>query len=230
MARTHFDVDQLSPSLRTVYESIQGLLATASRNDAKARHQVGALIANVKQAPDKYGSHAVEQLARALSSNVHTLYRCAAVAECWSPTKLEALLARTTPQGQPLSWSHLVLLAGVTSAKRRAELVDHALRDALSVRELAVLLDAPASKGSRGAGLVVLHRVVRATERWSAAVEALHGELLAELEGVSGSEGDPRGLLDSRNRRRGEAPSADAGPARATEDRTWSARAQSARR
>ena len=77
-----------------------------------------------------------------------------------------------------------MLLAGVTSARRRTELLETSLRDALSVRELLVLADAAADGGVRGggAGLVVLHRVVRTSERWSHAAATMHEDLLAELE------------------------------------------------
>jgi hypothetical protein len=192
------DLEGLNPGLRSVYESIRKLLACAARDDARSRHQIGVLIGTVKKAADKYGARAVEQLASALGSNVHTLYRCAAVSECWSPTQLEALLRRTTPQGQPLSWSHLVLLAGVTASKRRAELVDKALEDALTVRELLILVDTGGPPDARrgGAGLVALHRVVRASERWSHAAATMHEELLAELEGTSSDAGKPAELIE----------------------------------
>lgn len=187
----------LNPGLRPVYESIRKLLAGATRDEARSRHQIGVLIAGVKKAHDKYGARAVEQLASALGSSVHTLYRCAAVSECWAPAQIEALLRRTTLHGQPLSWSHLVLLAGVTSATRRTELVDKALEDALTVRELLVLVDSEGKDEVRrgGAGLVVLHRVVRASERWSQAAATMHEELLAELEGTSSDAGEPAELI-----------------------------------
>jgi hypothetical protein len=193
------DIDTLRPGLRPVYESIRRLLAGATRDEARSRHQVGLLIAAVKNTNDKYGARAVEQLAGALGSNVHTLYRCAAVSECWTAAELEVLLRRTTPRGQPLSWSHLVLVAGVTSARRRNELLDKALEDALTLRELLVLVDTPGKGAARGGGdggLVVLHRVVRASERWSHAAARMHEELLAELEGASSEAGEPTALLE----------------------------------
>jgi hypothetical protein len=192
------DVDGLSPALRSVYEAIRGLLAGAARDEARSRHEVGVLIAGVKRGREKYGARAVEQLASALGTNVHTLYRCAGVCERWAPDELESLLTRTTAKGQPLSWSHLVLLSGVTSDVRRAELVDRALKDALTVRELLVLVDAVGRGEARsaGRGLVVLHRVVRASERWSQSAAAMHEELLAELEGAPSDAGEPTELIE----------------------------------
>jgi hypothetical protein len=190
-------VEALSEGLRPVYEAIRRLLAGVARDEARSRYQVGVLIAQVKAARDKYGAHAVERLARALGTNVHSLYRCANVVRCWSPAQLEVLLRRTTAHGQPLSWSHLVLLAGVPSEHRRAELVDRSLQDALTVRELLVLVDA-AGKGHdrEGGALVVLRRVVRSAERWSAAAAVFHDELLAVLEGVASDAGEPALLIE----------------------------------
>ena len=181
-----------------MYEAIRKLLAGAARDEARSRHQVGVLIAGVKKERDKYGARAVEQLASALGSNVHTLYRCAGVCERWAPDELELLLRRTTTKGQPLSWSHLVLLSGVTSEPRRAELVDRALKDALTVRELLVLVNAVGRGEPRGGekGLVILHRVTRASERWSQAAMAMHEELLAELEGARSGAGEPTELIE----------------------------------
>ena len=189
-------VEGLSSGLRPVYEAIRSLLAGATRDEARSRHQIGVLIAGVKRARDKYGARAVEQLAAALGSNVHTLYRCAAVSECWSAPQLEIVLRRTTPQGQPLSWSHLVLLAGITSVGRRAEIMDQALRDGLTVRELLVVDAAVKAPGSAGGGLVVLHRVVRTSERWSHAAATMHEELMAELEGAASGAGEPAELIE----------------------------------
>ena len=192
----HDMVEGLGASLRPVYEAIRDLLAGVARNDSSSRHRIGVLIAEVMGAQGKYGSHAVEQLARALGTNIHTLYRCAAVAGCWSRPELEALLHRTTPRGQPLSWSHLVLLAGVASAKWRSELVDQCLRDGLTVRELLVIAEARDTRRGPNGALVVLHRFVRTSERWSRTATEMHDELLAELDGTLADDADPVALID----------------------------------
>jgi hypothetical protein len=194
MAASKGDVDSLSPRLRPVYEAIRELFAGATQHEVRTRHRVGVLIAGVKTSREKYGARAVEQLAGALATNVHTLYRCAAVAECWTPSGLDAISHRRTPRGQPLSWSHLVLLAGIPSPRRRTELLDRALEQGLTVRQLAVLVES-SSAGER-AGLFVLRRVVTASERWSQRMEGVHDELLAELEAASSEAEVPALLLD----------------------------------
>jgi hypothetical protein len=190
------DLEALSPGLRPVYESIRRLLDGATRDEARSRHQIGVYIGEVKSASDKYGARAVELLAGALGTNVHTLYRCATVSSCWSSTQLETLLRRTTPGGQPLSWSHLVLLAGVPSARRRTDLVDWTLQDGLTVRELRALVEVSGEGDAHRKGHVVLHRVARTSERWSNAAASMLDELLAELESASSDAGGPAELIE----------------------------------
>jgi hypothetical protein len=189
-------VAALSPALRSACESVRALLAGGARDDARARYRVGVIVSAVMNAPGKYGSRAVDEIARAVGTNVHTLYRAAAVAECWSEPQMDALLQRTNGFEQPLSWSHLVLLAGVISTKRRAELVDKALRDDLTVRQLAVLVDDGGQDPSTDEAFAVLHRVVRAAEQWSQKAEAMHEELLAELGGADSGAGEPALLIE----------------------------------
>ncbi|MGD0524296.1 MAG: hypothetical protein ABSE49_04080 [Polyangiaceae bacterium] len=190
-------VEDLSPGLRPVYESIRELLAGATRDEARSRHRIGVHIVEVKLAADKYGTRAVERLALALGTNVHTLYRCASVAECWSTEQLDEVLRRTTAKGQPLSWSHLVLLAGVTPARGRGDLTDLALRKQLTVRELVVHLEARRRWAVDKRATVVLQRLVKATERWSEAARGMHDELLAELEEADREdETESAGLLE----------------------------------
>lgn len=140
-----------SPVLRPACEAIRTLLASGTRDDARMRHRIGEIIVGIKKARDKYGARAVEEIARAVGTNVHTLYRCAAVAECWSEAQIAALLLRTNAHGQPLSWSQLVLIAGMTSPRRRAELIEQTLRDALTVRQLLVLVETAGKSGGETA-------------------------------------------------------------------------------
>ena len=193
---TEYGTGGMHPGLRRAYERIRDLFARATKDDARCRHEVGAIVSEIKQDSDKYGAQAVEQLARALGTNIHTLYRCASVAECWSRAQLEALHARVNVHGQPLSWSHLVLISGVTSPKRRSELIDRALHDSLSVRELVVLVEARPATEDRTSALAVLHRFVRTTERWSTAATEMQNELLAELEGISSSGANAAHLIE----------------------------------
>lgn len=100
------DTKGLNPALRPACDSIRKLLASTTRDETRTRYRIGTIVAGVKKSLHKYGARAVEELASAVGTNVHTLYRCAAVAECWSEAELEALLRRTNTYEQPLSWSH----------------------------------------------------------------------------------------------------------------------------
>jgi hypothetical protein len=154
---------------------------------------VGVIVSGVLKAPNRYGAHAVEELARAAGTNVHTLYRAAVVAGCWTESQVEGLLLRENRHGQPLSWSHFVVLAGVASTERRAALVEVALGEGLTVRELTAQIRLERGRIGRGT-CVLVSRVVRTAERWSEAAVALHQELLAELDCAAGA---PAGDDDS---------------------------------
>lgn len=168
----------MNPLLRKACESIRELLASAGRSEVRSRHAVGVIVSEVKRTRHKYGARAVAQIATALGTDEQTLYRCAVVAECWTEPQIEALLERTTELGQPLSFSHFVLLASVSSARTRAALFDRAVREALSVRRLALLVEVPEGGGeTAGESGRALGRVLRTTERLAREVESIEGVL-----------------------------------------------------
>ncbi|HEY8040896.1 MAG TPA: DUF1016 N-terminal domain-containing protein [Polyangiaceae bacterium] len=134
--------------------------------DIRSRFALGEAIAEIKRAPSTYGERAVARLAAELGEDLPSLYRYATVAERWSAAQLEELLGRTGADGRTLSWSHLVLLAGVESPCERDRYADRALAESLSVRELASAIEA-CVEGSPGRG--VLARNVRAAEKFLAA-------------------------------------------------------------
>jgi hypothetical protein len=164
--------------LREAYDSIRELLAHAGRVEVRTRHEIGAIIAEVKRSRHKYGARAVPQLSDALGTDEQTLYRCATIAETWTRAQMDALLERTTPQGQPLTWSHFVLLTGVASPARRDELLDRSLRENLSVRRLSALAE---DRETPQAEARSLDRLVRTTERLVHEMETTHREILSNL-------------------------------------------------
>jgi ActR/RegA family two-component response regulator len=107
------------------------------RPGPRVRYAVGAIVAEIKAHPELYGRGAMVAVATALGEDLPSLYRHAAVAECWTEAEVSALLDRKGPGGRTLSWSHIVLLGSVSSAHARARLVEQALRESLSVRDLA---------------------------------------------------------------------------------------------
>lgn len=138
--------------------------------DPMTRHAIGAAIADIKARPSEYGARAVSTAATALGEDVPTFYRYAGVAERWSVDELGALLARKGSDGRSLTWSHLVVLAAVPSASVRERLLERALAEGLSVRELTVLAEHCAAAASttldeRGLRTAVLERDLAALEQ-----------------------------------------------------------------
>lgn len=128
-AATHNDLNE-------VIERVRKKLATANRDDAFARYEVGVEISEAKGMVGKYGKRAVETIAAALKVSPKTLYNYGTTSEAWRRPEFEALMARTTPAGLHLSWSHLFVLAAVEPKDRRAELATQVLADSLTVRDL----------------------------------------------------------------------------------------------
>jgi hypothetical protein len=122
--------------LRSICERVRSLLASATASDVHTRYRAGRLLLKVKGAPGTYGAGAVASLARELGRDAATLYRYALVPERWSPHEMKVLVARRTPVGEPLSWSHWVELAQVESTPLRNSLTELALCEGLPVREL----------------------------------------------------------------------------------------------
>ncbi len=189
-------VAAMNAALRTAYQTIRDLLARGCKEEVRNRHRVGVLVAEIKRWPNKYGSGAVAQLAGALSVDAQTLYRCASVAECWSQAQIEGVLDRSNAYGQPPSWSHFVLLAGVRSSRQRRELLERVIGDSLSVRDLSAVLEAGAHPRKLGndSASAALDRLLRATKRWQESTEKAHRELLAEIE-TAGSSHDAAAVL-----------------------------------
>jgi hypothetical protein len=127
----------MGPALRKKFEEIQELFAHASREDALTRHRIGVLVAGVRDQEKTYGTRAVQTLADALGCNRTTLYRYAVVADNWSRPSLQRLLARRTAHGGSLTWSHLMVLAGVKDARDRDAMTERALAEGWSVDALA---------------------------------------------------------------------------------------------
>ncbi|SEN18295.1 hypothetical protein SAMN05444354_1335 [Stigmatella aurantiaca] len=130
-------VKEMTPTLRSEYEKLKKKLAGSEKQDAQVRYEIGRVVAKVRGASPRYGSNAVGQLERALGLDENTLRRYELIASTWTPAQFAALLKRTNLYGRSLSWSHLDVVAAVADARKREGLLDEALREGLSVRELA---------------------------------------------------------------------------------------------
>jgi hypothetical protein len=114
---------------------VRELLSKAEVDEIRTRYRIGQVIAALRESPGLYGTRAVGSLADAVGRDEATLYRYAQVVDCWDGEALEALLQRS---GAPaLSWSHLLVLAGVADDERRSVLLEEVLSEGVSVRKLA---------------------------------------------------------------------------------------------
>ncbi len=122
------------------------------RIDPLVRYAIGAVVAEIKARPERYGTSGVTTVAAALGEDAPSLYRHATVAECWNEAEVRELLSRQGPDGRRLSWSHVVLLGHVTSSALRKRLENRALDEGMSVRQLAEAVAAQAQASVRGRG------------------------------------------------------------------------------
>jgi hypothetical protein len=134
-------VEAMCAPLREQYERARALLDSAATGTVRTRHEVGCIVARIKHDEQRYGQQAVGRLAAALRRDETSLYRYAAVAECWDATEFVELSERRDALGRPLSWSHWVQLSAIADERARRALLERALRDGLSVRAIRVLAE-----------------------------------------------------------------------------------------
>lgn len=136
-------IEEMPKRLRTTCREIGRLWARATARNVKDRYKIALLVKRVRDRDGSrsYGSGAVQRLAAALGRKERTLYEYATVADTFSEAKLKQILARRDLYGRPLSWTHLTALARVVEAGRRHELLEQALAEGLSARELARRLE-----------------------------------------------------------------------------------------
>ncbi|WP_434043943.1 MULTISPECIES: hypothetical protein [Sorangium] len=186
-SRAERALQKMTTALRKECDKIREALASAGTDDAKARYRLGALVNTIQEDAEKYGKRGVEQLAVVLGYDKTLLYRHARVAACWSLKELSELLQRESVTGIPLSFSHLQLLATVTSSKKREKYVDVVLNQGLSVRKLKRLLtprvkpEAEASSSTPDAARA-LRGLRVASENWLQRVKLLEAEILPALQ------------------------------------------------
>ena len=175
---------RMNAALRAKFTEVSRLLAAIVVADTKTRYDVGVIVAAIKADDLTYGARACEKLAAALDCSPASLYRNAIVAECWSRAEFTALLRRRDARGQPLSWTHWVVLASVDSESELARFVDEALDKSLSARELKALVTARKQDATEGGAstcstLPALRRILAATDsltsRWQELVTGIDG-------------------------------------------------------
>ncbi|WP_394838669.1 hypothetical protein LVJ94_17400 [Pendulispora rubella] len=184
----------MNAPLRDRYEVLQRALTVRTEEVAWTRYRIGRLIADVKATEGLYGQGAITELAAALGFSEPTLYRFALVAETWSERQLKALLARKTPHGEPLSFSHLVQLAQVADETLRREMLASAMNHGTSVRQLSKQIAEHQRGGplrrAAGTSEAILREVAATTDAVQRKIESSE-RLLSRLEKISISSNVP---------------------------------------
>jgi len=107
--------------------------------DVLGRYSQAKMVKELKDAPDKYGKKVVERLSKDLKRDASVLYADVLVVESWTEEQIKAHADEAaTAQTQPLTWHHYVSVARMTDHGLRDELLNEAMTDGLSTRELAV--------------------------------------------------------------------------------------------
>lgn len=127
----------MNPNLAKKTQELRTLLRDRTSNDATLTYRVAATVAEIKGDETKYGKGSVKLLARELGYTAANLYACAKVAEVWDHSAFELHLKRVTAKGLPLTFSHFLEIASVPHAEERDALLQKAIDNDLSVREVA---------------------------------------------------------------------------------------------
>jgi DNA-binding response OmpR family regulator len=122
-------------------ELVGGVLSTAVELGTKESEYAYrlALLARAANGRRLRGRSATEACADAVNVSRQTLQVYATVAARWEPEALPALFKRRDCKGRPLTTSHLVAIARAPQSSRD-ELIEHALREGLDVRQLQALV------------------------------------------------------------------------------------------
>lgn len=133
------------------------LLAAGAEEDLRSRYSVAVIAKEVREDVATYGERSVETLADELGQDKSTIYKWIKVAKAFEHETISDVLEKRDRFGRPLSWSHVALCASVP--KREMELLERALREWPSVKDLKKLV-AAARSGSKEPTVPSMHRAV----------------------------------------------------------------------
>jgi hypothetical protein len=170
-------------------DTVRRLLGDVVRDEVLTRHKIGVVLGRVQREAGTYGDSAVERMADTLGTSSHVLYQCARVAENWSTEGLAALSARVNSRGEPITWSHLVVLTKARTEPARGAWVERCLAQSWSVRDLKEAIaaerartedderEAPEGEPVRIALREGLQHAARAAVQFEVILEALQARL-----------------------------------------------------
>ena len=174
---------QQQKNLITKCDEAGAALATADRDDMRARYKVGRIVGEVMDEA-KYGQNAVEVMEEKLRRDKKTLYRYARVAQLWPAAEFERLVRKKDAAGLPVTWSHLEVLVEVEDGRVRKGLLSKALKKCWSVRTLRAEIEnlEPASSRSKKVKpLVAIGRLARSLDPLAEVARNLEAKALPVL-------------------------------------------------
>ena len=158
------------------YEKAAAALSESVTGYGKGRYDVGVVVKQVQDDPDKYGKKPVKLLAIALGRDEDSLYNYAAVAAAWPDKRsFNALFSCKNIHGVPLSFSHLIELAKVEDDDRRKGLFQEALDRGYKVKDLRELVGQrrAGKKAKRPAAVELPKRLSRSLRKLTKGAEEL---------------------------------------------------------
>jgi hypothetical protein len=129
----------MNAELKRKCELIKQLIKKAEHADIRNRHKIAVHLRDVHQGDGQgqpYGNGAIREIADALGWPKSTVHEFVQVAEAWNMEELEGLIEKANACARPLTWGHLCVIATFADMEDRNNLVDDALRNGLSMREL----------------------------------------------------------------------------------------------
>lgn len=124
---------ELDRRVHAIVEHVVQRLADAAVQDMQARYDLGGVVQHLRQR----SGGVVQQFADFLGIDPTAVRRYAGVFATIPPREFAWMLRLRSARGEPLTWSHVELLARVPDAERRKKLAAAVVKDGLAVRDLA---------------------------------------------------------------------------------------------
>ena len=145
---------EMNEELRKVAVKMDKQLGEAIRDEALRRYDDGVVIARLHSQKAKYGSNAIELLAKYFGVTPNTLYNYMEVSQAFTRDFIVSQLDRPLRNGVRLEFSHFVQFARVQADEQRRIVMDQTREESLSVRaleqEISGLLQTAAVKRPTG--------------------------------------------------------------------------------
>jgi len=136
-------LNSMDQPLREMAISVKKLSDGLMRHEVLDRHEIGCIVGEIRDNDDLYGETAIKQIAELLGTDPNMLWACHRLSVAYTEARLNQLLDRVGPDGERLTYSHIILLAGMQgddALQKRKQLETAVIAEGLSVRELAARL------------------------------------------------------------------------------------------